>query len=354
MGFGYKTKTRTMSTIPLTLAMKTNLLSLQSTQKLFDQTQVRLATGKRVNSPMDDPANFFAAATLTDRARDLEDRLDGMGQAVQALKSADNGISAIRSVLDNMTAIVENAISTPDDDTSAKERQALGKKFNELLVQLNAFAKDSAFGGINLLIDEQRIDLQLGQKFDESVFSIQGFHIAGATVASALNSEVAPLATGSLPSTWGGAAAQGVWAGVSNAAVSEFAFALNKVEDPETFVGLKAFGTDNTGAGGHEVDWGSETYRADLTNFLNAIEQLDDVLETRSKLFTFDQSTVSLRETYTQQFVNALEEGADKLTLADLNEEAANLLALQTAQQLGTQALALTNQQTQGVLRLLG
>jgi flagellin len=334
--------------------MKTNLQSLQKTQRLFDDTQIRLSTGKRVNSPLDDPANFFAAATLRDRSMDLENRLDGMGQAVQALKSADNGIAAIRSVLNNMSAIVENAIATPNDDNSAKERQALGKKFNELLVQLDAFARDSAFGGINLLADEQRIDVQLGAKFDESVFSIQGFHIAGATTSDLITSEVSPLETSSLPSTWGGASAQGVWADVTNAAITEFAFALNKVEDPQKFVGLKAYGTDNTGATGHEVDWGAETYRADLNNFLSAIEQLEDVLDTRSKLFTFDQSTVSLRETYTEQFVNALVEGADKLTLADLNEEAANLLALQTAQQLGTQSLSLTNQQTQGVLRLLG
>jgi flagellin len=49
-----------------------------------------------------------------------------------------------------------------------------------------------------------------------------------------------------------------------------------------------------------------------------------------------------------------LEEGADKLLLADLNEEGANLLALQTAQQLGTQSLTIASQANQAVLQLLG
>ncbi|MFA5257591.1 MAG: hypothetical protein WC360_05515, partial [Opitutales bacterium] len=129
--------------------MKSSLLSLQNTQKLYDKTQERMTTGKRVNSPSDDPAAFYAAVTLSDRASALEGRMDNIGQAVQAIKAADNGIQAITSVLKSMTAIVENALST--DETDSDTRAALGKKFNDLIVQLNSFAGDSAYGGVNLL-----------------------------------------------------------------------------------------------------------------------------------------------------------------------------------------------------------
>jgi flagellin-like hook-associated protein FlgL len=341
MGMHNKKGTKTMSEISLTAGMKTSLQGLQNTQKLFLRTQEHMTTGKRVSTPMDDPANYFAAATLTDRSNDLEGRLDGMGQAVQAIKAADAGIGAIRSVLSNMKAVVENALTTTESDSNT--RSAMGKKFNDLIVQLNGFANDSAYGGINLLKDEQTIEIQLGQRFDDSKFTVQGFHIAGAASTNS-NNEVGAIALSDIPSTWGAAA---------TTSVPLFAFALNKVEDPTTFVGIKSYGVDDTTASGHEVDWAGTDYKVTLKDTLKNIELVDEVLQTRSKLFTFDQSTITLREDYTKEFINTLGEGSDKLTLADLNEEAANLLSLQTSQQLGIQAMSLSNQRTQSVLSLL-
>jgi flagellin-like hook-associated protein FlgL len=321
--------------------MKSSLLSLQGTQKLYDKTQERLTTGLKVSSPSDDPAAYYAAATLNDRADALEGRLDNMGQAVQAIAAADNGIEAIMSVLESMTAVVENALSTDEDDGDT--RAALGKKYNDLMVQLGSFAGDSAYGGVNLLDSDQTIEVQMGQSYDESVFTVQGFHIAGIDSVGTDN-QVDSLATDSVPASWGTGATS----------VSNYAFALNKVEDPTNVVGIKSYGTDATGAAGHEVDWSdSETYKDNLSDVLDSIEGVTSVLETRSKLFSFDSSTISLREDYTQEFINTLEEGADNLTLADLNEESANLLALQTTQSLGVQAMSLSNEQTQNILRLL-
>ncbi len=327
--------------IPLSQAMKTNLQSLQQTQRQFEITNEHLVTGKRVSKPTDDPANFFAAATLNDRAADLESRLDGMGQAIQSVRAADNGITAIRNVLSNMRAMVESALTTdPNDNTT---RRSLGKKFNDLLIQLRGFARDSAFGGINLLQDNQQLDVQLGQRVGDSVFTVKGFHIAGATSVSP-DGEVSSLSTSGLPQAWGG----------SNAGtITNFAFAINKVEDPTAILGIKSFGTDAAGTG-HEIDWGATTFNVELSTVLNDIQSVEEVLKTRSQLFAFDQATIALREEYTQEFITALEAGADNLTLADLNEESANLLALQTAQQIGVQSLSLVNQQTQSVLRLLG
>ncbi len=329
-----------MSNIPLTLGMKTSLLSLQNSQKLFEQVQERLTTGKKVNKPTDDPAAYYAAVRLYDHARDLEGRLDGMGQAVQAIKAADGGVTAIRSVLSNMKSIVENALTTSEDD--AATRQSLGKKFNDLLLQLKSLAEDSGYGGVNLLVADQKIDVQLGQGYNDSTFTVQGFHIAGAARTDA-DGNIPALTAADVPANWE----------ANDAEIGQYAFALNSVEDPTSYIGIKAFGTTNTGATGHEVDWGSDNFREDLTGMLNSIDKVSEMLKTRSKLLSFDQNTITLREDYTQQFVSTLEGGADKLTLADLNEEAANLLALQTSQQLGVQALSLSNQQTQGVLRLL-
>ena len=88
-----------LQNITLTAAMRANVLSLQQTQNLFENTQNRLATGKRVNTALDDPINYFAAKAYTDRASDLSNLKDSMNEAIQTLKAADAGISAITDLI---------------------------------------------------------------------------------------------------------------------------------------------------------------------------------------------------------------------------------------------------------------
>jgi len=75
--------------ISLTSGMRNNLLSLQKTSDLINTTQQRLSTGKKVNSPLDNPTNYFAAQTHLERASDLTARKDGMAEAVQMVKAAE-------------------------------------------------------------------------------------------------------------------------------------------------------------------------------------------------------------------------------------------------------------------------
>jgi flagellin-like hook-associated protein FlgL len=65
-------------------------------------------------------------------------------------------------------------------------------------------------------------------------------------------------------------------------------------------------------------------------------------------------SIVQNRQTFTNNMINTLKVGADGLTLADTNEEGANMLALQTRQQLSITALSLASQAQQSVLKLFG
>jgi flagellin len=465
-----------MSNVSLTSGMKSALLSLQSTQKLYDKTQERLTTGKKVSDPADDPAAYYSAATLNDQADSLNGRLDNMEQAVEAIKAADNGISSMTSVLSSMTAIVESAMATDSSDTDT--RSALGKKFNDLLVQLSSLASDSAYGGTNLL-DGQNITVQMGENYNDSTFTVDGFYVAGLTQSDTnTNGEVGCVYTKAIPDYWG----TGSDGGITEA--TNYVFALNMVEDPTTIVGIQGYGKktdvesavtavktaiakavavdasagttaatatvqteiaaalkavnataadsagltsytfesgtnttvpfgDANGDGtyefygatastiadvnavltalnsldtlhdsiaigtaaaaaavttaeaanaslaqyagdGWEIDWtNSDTYSNTLSSVLNQIEQTKAVLETRSKLLSFDSSTISLREDYTTEFINTLQEGADDLTLADLNEESANLLSLETSQSLSVQAMSLANTQMQNILRLL-
>jgi flagellin-like hook-associated protein FlgL len=101
-----------MSDITLSKVVRQNLLSLQSTAELLNKTQERLSTGKKVNSALDNPINFFTSSGLQSRANDLSRLLDSVGNAVQTVAAADKGISAITKLIENAQATASQALTS--------------------------------------------------------------------------------------------------------------------------------------------------------------------------------------------------------------------------------------------------
>ena len=101
-----------MSSIVLSASVRQNLLSLQSTADLLATTQNRLSTGKKVNSALDNPTNFFTAQGLDNRASDISNLLDGIGNGVQVLQAANTGITSLQSLVDSAKSIANQALQT--------------------------------------------------------------------------------------------------------------------------------------------------------------------------------------------------------------------------------------------------
>ena len=101
-----------MSGIVLSASVRQNLLSLQSTADLLATTQNDLATGKKVNSALDNPTNFFTAQSLDNRASDIGNLLDGIGNGVQVLQAANTGITSLQSLIDSAKSIANQALQT--------------------------------------------------------------------------------------------------------------------------------------------------------------------------------------------------------------------------------------------------
>ncbi len=99
--------------ITLSSAVRNNLLSLQNTADLLGRTQERLATGLKVNSALDDPTAFFTASSLNARAGDLNRLLDSVGNALQTIVAADEGLSAITKLVETAQANVRQALQKP-------------------------------------------------------------------------------------------------------------------------------------------------------------------------------------------------------------------------------------------------
>src|ERR1700755_1886968 len=98
-----------MSGIFLSASVRQNLLSLQSTASLLATTQNALATGNKVNSALDNPTEYFTAQGLNNRASDINNLLDGIGNGVQILQAANTGITSLSKLVDTAKSIANQA-----------------------------------------------------------------------------------------------------------------------------------------------------------------------------------------------------------------------------------------------------
>jgi flagellin-like hook-associated protein FlgL len=267
--------------------MRQNLFSLQQTNSLQERTASRLATGKKVQSALDDPINFFAAAGHTQRAGDLAQRKDQMGEAIQTIKAANNGIEAITDLIASAKSLANSAsaidVCATASSQNATDRSALADQFNEVMNQIDTLAADSGYKGINLLTAGS-----ITVEYDES--------------------------------------------GDSSSTITGF---------NSTATGLSI--ADSTNA------WVAAT---DVTDAIDDLDTARDTLRTKTQTLTTSLSTITTRQDFTTQMINTLEDGATALTNADMNEESANMLMLQTRQSLGTSSLSMASQAAQSVLRL--
>src|ERR1700741_3578171 len=107
-----------MSGIVLSASVRQNLLSLQSTAALLATTQNDLATGNKVNTALDNPTEFFTAQGLTNRASDISNLLDGIGNGVQVLQAANTGITSLQSLIANAQSIANQVLQAPTGYTT--------------------------------------------------------------------------------------------------------------------------------------------------------------------------------------------------------------------------------------------
>ena len=120
--------------IALTAGMRNNLISLQNVDKLMTTTQNRLATGKKVNTALDDPVNFFKSKDHYNRASDLAAKKDGMSEAIKTIEAANTGIEKIEALLNQMKSLA-SAAKTSDNEAD------LAAQYNDIIDQV-AFMAD--------------------------------------------------------------------------------------------------------------------------------------------------------------------------------------------------------------------
>jgi len=497
-----------MPDIVLSSAVRDNLLSLKQTADLQSVTQTRLATGLKVNTALDNPNSFFTSQSLNDRASDLTNLLDNMGQSVQTIRAADKGITSITKLVESAKAIANQALQT----SSEFERKQFTSQYNDLLEQIEDMARDSSYKGKNLLagagnelevifnedstsnltvnpVDFTDTTLDDGLNLDDLDTGGTGtssFNLYGGTTtltltglqASSNLTDLADWSAGDIVTVTDSSGTTSFTVGTDITTVQDYIDALDGLSgvhasfDEATDSISITSGLDNAlyiskdnSGGGTATDGGAtggttstlsvtalsstatlitsggfqagdtititdgngfepasieiddETTVSDLVTFIDNVKGLDatfsggsisligevsfdisssnddfnrmtlgsgvgtvalsaaasefktdtdidrtlqainaalDELRSAARAMGTALSTVEIRTDFTQNLINTLEVGAGELTIADMNEEGANMLALQTRQQLSSTALSLANQADQSVLSLFG
>ena len=368
-----------MSDISLTASMRSNLLSLQNTQSLMDTTQERLSTGKKVNSALDNPSSFYTAQSLTNRASDLSSLLDSMGQGIQTIKAADEAITSITEFVQQAKAIANQARDEADkssvtssgeievvaaDNTVAKLKIGnkelnvdIDKADNDATkvaqkIQAAITGKDPELKGkytAKAVGDNVVIEIADGADVEAASVSFEG---AGIKISGTLEDNRASYVDryNDILTQIDQLAKDAGYKGVNLLGGTDQSLTVVFNEDRSSSLTIK--GVDGSAAGlglTPETDWSTN---AGIDAALTKIDSAISTLRSMSSEFGNNYSVVQTREEFTENLINVLEEGSDKLTLADMNEESANMLALQTRQQLAINSLSLASQAAQSVLKL--
>ncbi len=388
-----------MSEITLSAAVRDSLLSLQSTTKLINRTQGRLATGLAVASAIDDPIKFFQAKTLSDRATDFSDKKAGIDQGISSLTAALDGTEAIDAIVRQMKGLAVSAKSA-----TASTIPELVSQFNDLRNQIANLARDTDYQGLNLINGTgEKLTVNFSNDTSSTlvVDSVDvteggaGLAIRNAVTAAELSGAVFNVsydfATGLTVST--GSTLTITYAGQSgftfgSAGGYTFEYGTHTVtitvgsagQASATFTTTQTFAAGTTftftiasagNVGANDVQFAGVTtgtsvvvgdvagqyvvdsaFTTQINSLVNDLQTALDTLRTKTKTLGSNVALLQTRLEFTENYVNTLDTGAGKLTLADLNEEGANLLALQTRQQLGIQALSFAGQAEQGILAL--
>ena len=136
-----------MSGIVLSASVRQNLLSLQSTASLLATTQNDLATGNKVNTALDNPTEFFTAQSLNNRAGDIANLLDGIGNGVQILQAANTGLTSLSSLVSNAQSIANQVLQSPtgySTKSTVTSNTLTGATASDLLGVANATASGTA------------------------------------------------------------------------------------------------------------------------------------------------------------------------------------------------------------------
>ncbi|MGA2289696.1 flagellin [Bradyrhizobium sp.] len=394
-----------MTGIVLSASVRQNLLSLQSTASLLATTQNDLATGNKVNSALDNPTNYFTAQSLDNRASDISNLLDSIGNGVQVLQAANTGITSLQSLVASAQSIANQVLQSPvgySSKASVTSAAIAGATANNLLGTGAALSGDTLTIGATGGGTATSITFGTGPG-DISTLNQLNTALAANNLQASIDSSTGAItiettndaASATIGAIGGTAvtAAAGAFNGATvNAAVADpnsqatradlvaqynnVLQQINTTAQDSSFNGINLLNGDtlnltfnetgkstlsingvtfnDAGLGLSTLTGGTDFLDNNSANaVLSSLTAASTTLRTEASALGSNLTIVQIRQDFNKNLINVLQTGSSNLTLADSNEEAANSQALSTRQSIAVSALALANQSQQSVLQLL-
>jgi flagellin-like hook-associated protein FlgL len=444
-----------MADVTLTSGIRANLLSLQNTSSLIEDTQFKLSTGKKVNSALDDPISFFKAQSLNYRAADLTARKDSILQGLQTITAADKGIMSIIDLVDTAQS---KALAAQELDTTRAYGLTTAGTAAVLTTQeaysQMAFVQDNGWTNLSITENKEAFLENLGKmtigtatgevaagneavkiiytmdasttvisanltwdevaenadktatfstitvndlldamtiKFEGLTFEYDPDSTGFKVYAEDSTTRISAISSGAFLTTFGLNLTNGTnldgtvtsldvgkeLASLENA-YNDVLDQINSLADDASYAGINLLNSDalsnkltvffnedlsddskldvqgvnvtSVGLGLTKATWTSDTDNIDKS--VDETQSARSDLRNASQSFSTAASILQTRNDFTDNMVTTLEDGSASLVNADINKESANMLALQTRQQLGTISLSIANQSEQSVLRL--
>jgi flagellin len=367
-----------MSDITLSSGIRQNLLSLQDTAANLTTTQEHLSTGKKVNTAFDNPTSYFTSQSLNNRANDLSALLDQIGQGQQTLNAANNGLTGLTSLLEQALSTAQQA----SNDTAGGTTGTVSLTGNSLAAGNLLIAT----GGTTYTVSIA--SAATVSSIEAAINSTAGLGSSGAVTASDDGSGHLIL-TGNSPNTsFTASGAEQTAFGLPSTAVTgtsttrttlqgnynSLLTQIDQLAGDASYNGVNLLAGNNmqvlfnengtsslniagvnfnaAGLGLSTIAAGGFQVGSTITATESAINAAINTVRAQTETFGTNSSTIQTRQSFEQNMINTLQTGASNLVLADQNQESANLLTLQTQQQLEISALSIANQANQSVLKL--
>jgi flagellin-like hook-associated protein FlgL len=381
--------------IVLSASVRQNLLSLQSTADLLSTTQNRLATGNKVNTALDNPTNFFTAQGLNNRASDINNLLDSIGNGVQVLQAANTGITSMQKLVDTAKSIANQVLQAPAGYTakSTVTSDALAGTAADLVDETNivtgdvlaitasggqpaftfTFAADSSLADLNTALAASNLSASLDSTNQLVITTTND--VASTTIGTVSLTGTGDATFGAATAPVADAASQTIRASLVKQ-YNDIITQITTTAQDASFNGINLLNGDDLKLTFNETGKSTLSIKgvtfnaaglglASLTSGtafldnssanaeLTKLSAASTTLRTQASSLGSNLSVVQIRQDFNKNLINVLQTGSSNLTLADTNEEAANSQALSTRQSIAVSALALANQSQQSVLQLL-
>ena len=383
------------NSINLSSSIRTNLLALTNTNSLFDRTSERLSTGLRINSALDGASPFFAARNLNNRASDFTGLKDGIGQAIQTLKTADKGLEALTKLVEQAKSLADQAKEASAQvsqttgtagTTNATGSTSLGGAFTALTNAATFTIKVDTGAAVTIVLTTsvsiatfiaqvEAVDSGLTVTYNSVTDKLELTAAAGTevTITNGASADGTNLLGGTTATkTTFGSTGSGASVASLEVDYEKVLAEINQLVQDVKYKGINLLNGNNLTVNVNEssatITITGTTLNVTGLGFTAATVDFSaagkiDLAITEAKLalaklrttassFSTDLSLLQARDSFTTDLINTLEGGAGLLIDANLEQESANLLALQTRQALGTSALSFASQAQQSVLQL--